>query len=208
MGMRAGREGKESGRVAALRLKAGGGGGDGGGEDEEGGEEEDAQSNAARDWRLLIPHAADWDVSSVRERIVATGMVPDTRRISCAGFEPDMEYVGSRISCPDITHVSSPEMAPDFLIVRSRFGAPDTAHVGGPDTVTPPCRAPDTAPDTSSGRSRVSHKDFVPDTGNVGTADPASDMIRVRLKVSATYLLSVQYNFSHYNLLPDTLSVS
>ncbi|KAF8181471.1 hypothetical protein K438DRAFT_1767953 [Mycena galopus ATCC 62051] len=31
-------------------------------------------------------------------------------------------------------------------------------------------------------RSRVSHKDFAPDTGNVGTADPASDMIRVRLK--------------------------
>ncbi|KAF8153652.1 hypothetical protein K438DRAFT_1778084 [Mycena galopus ATCC 62051] len=42
--------------------------------------------------------------------------------------------------------------------------------------------APDTAPDTSSGRSRVSHKNFAPDTGNVGTADPASDMIHVRLK--------------------------
>ncbi|KAF8180248.1 hypothetical protein K438DRAFT_1768481 [Mycena galopus ATCC 62051] len=128
------------------------------------------------------------DTKSVRERIVVTGMVPDTRRISCAGFEPDTEYVGGRINRPDIT------------------------RVGGPDTVTPPCHAPDTAPDTSSGRSsvrsRVSHKDFAPDTGNVRTANPASDMIRVRLKVITTYLLSVWYNFSHYGSLPDTLSVS
>ncbi|KAF8142833.1 hypothetical protein K438DRAFT_1994543 [Mycena galopus ATCC 62051] len=60
----------------------------------------------------------------------------------------------------------------------------------------------------SSGRSRVSRKDFASDTGNVGTADPASDMIRVRLKVSVTYLLSVWYNFSRHDSLPDTLSVS
>ncbi|KAF8205234.1 hypothetical protein K438DRAFT_1932127 [Mycena galopus ATCC 62051] len=65
-------------------------------------------------------------------------------RISCAGLEPDMEYVGGRISRPNITCVSSPETAPDFLIVRSPFGAPDTARVGGPDTVTPRVGAPDT----------------------------------------------------------------
>ncbi|KAF8149723.1 hypothetical protein K438DRAFT_2085822 [Mycena galopus ATCC 62051] len=98
-------------------------------------------------------------------------------------------------------------MAPDFLIVRSRVGATDTPRVGGPDTVTPHVGAPDTVTPLCRGRSRVSHKDFAPDTGNVGTADPASDMIHVRLKVSATYLLSVWYNFSRYNSLSDTLGV-
>ncbi|KAF8197834.1 hypothetical protein K438DRAFT_1967393 [Mycena galopus ATCC 62051] len=48
-------------------------------------------------------------------------------------------------------------------------------------------------------RSRVSHKDFAPDTGNVGTADPASDMIRVRLKGSRPSLDCV---VSHLALLP------
>ncbi|KAF8148114.1 hypothetical protein K438DRAFT_1779714 [Mycena galopus ATCC 62051] len=67
--------------------------------------------------------------------------------------------------------------------------------------------ATDTAPDTSSVKSKISHKGFAPDTGNVGTADSGSGMLCARLKFSVTYSSSIRYNSSPYNSVPDTQSV-
>ncbi|KAF8173033.1 hypothetical protein K438DRAFT_1981221 [Mycena galopus ATCC 62051] len=105
---------------------------------------------------------------------------PDTLRVSYCVGHPRYGAVSGLLTRP---------VSVDLTLSRPRVGAPDTA------------------PDTSSGRSRVSHKDFVPGTGNVGTADPASDMIRVRLKVSATYFPSVRFNSGGYDSISDTQSV-